>query len=407
MPESSSEITLPPRKPKFPIKLALSSFFLFALLSVSVAGVKIRQTVTSSAYVPILASVRINPEIITLPTSSLGTPVYLSALAYDSSILAIHTGVNYEWGLSSTSNSIGGLKITGEKTATFIPTSAGTGDLWVMAIQGNEMVKKSIRISIGECEPGQPQFSIAPGEQSVPLGINATFTYSITNNDSQYCPAAIINNFGSHNLPAGWRVNFSPSYLTLFPGQTATVQAVFNSGPTSPYGQFRLYFDPLSSNPEYNYPKIGTSVLLNITPPSPTLDPTLPPESTPDPTAPVPPTATPTSEVIPSPTPIPEPTPTAQPNNPPVIPTNSLPTGRKYRMYYALIRVADPDRGDRLSLKISGLNRGLYSRCSSNWNTGQCTIIGFPFQSSTQTVTVTANDKVNPLVSKSFTLTVK
>ena len=72
------------------------------------------------------------------------SPVYISALAYDTNNEPLITGVTYQWGISS-KTSIGTLT-TDNATAIFTPSNTGKGDLWVLA---DNQFRKSIRIMVG------------------------------------------------------------------------------------------------------------------------------------------------------------------------------------------------------------------------------------------------------------------
>jgi hypothetical protein len=77
----------------------------------------------------------------------IGQECHISALAYDATGMPIYKGVNYSWGISST-NTIGTLNKTNGNTISFYAKNQGTGNIWVLAQQGNIQVQKSIAIQV-------------------------------------------------------------------------------------------------------------------------------------------------------------------------------------------------------------------------------------------------------------------
>jgi|DewCreStandDraft_4_1066084.scaffolds.fasta_scaffold01229_4 hypothetical protein len=105
-----------------------------------------KKTSPESSQCRTIAKVKINPSQIVL--SAKDPPLELSALAYDASDEAIFSGVNYEWGMSSTTG-VGTLR-PNKDLATFIPQKIGKGDLFVKAANNctKELVIGSIPVTV-------------------------------------------------------------------------------------------------------------------------------------------------------------------------------------------------------------------------------------------------------------------
>lgn len=82
------------------------------------------------------------------------------------------------------------------------------------------------------CTPTNPTLSISPSNPSISAGSSADYTVSVTNNDAAGCASSSFD-LGS-SQPSGWPVTFSPTTLTLSPGQSdsVTMQKTAPSGTT-------------------------------------------------------------------------------------------------------------------------------------------------------------------------------
>lgn len=119
----------------------------------------------SKANVLPMGSVHINPEVISTDINEPST--HLSALAYDTGGLPIHSGVTYQWGISTT-NSIGTLFINpDDKLATFTPSNIhrGRGDIFVTAFEGTTQVTRSIPVYVGVSPTPTPTLTPSPTQE--------------------------------------------------------------------------------------------------------------------------------------------------------------------------------------------------------------------------------------------------
>jgi len=233
----------------------------------------------------------IDPPLVAIPFTDLTDP----EIAYSQNWVPKIYGLKITAGISATEYGPK-LKVTREQMAAFIsntlkvisnypsptptsiPTSTPTPTL---------VPKIPYPTSEPACIQKGPTVAFSPSDQSQTAGSTLNYTYSITNNDYPSCPPVVISSFGSHNLPIGWNVTFSPTQLTLNPGQKAIVTASYTSNKASIPGYYYVYIDPFSTSPEYSYNLIGKyakyTVVSNLpsttapasTPPPPILD-TLP-----------------------------------------------------------------------------------------------------------------------------------
>ena len=116
------------------------------------AGDNTNENVLAAANV---TSIEINPATIssiqiaqqTLPAATIGVPLYLSALAYDSQNNPLFNGITYQWGISSVA-SIGSLDPLDQNITTFTPENVGSGDIYVIATSGTQQVTKSVPVDV-------------------------------------------------------------------------------------------------------------------------------------------------------------------------------------------------------------------------------------------------------------------
>lgn len=251
--------------------------FLLLGLVVAVILVKIRQDTRSKAGFGPIAEVRLIPyhkDNVSMNVDGsiiyAGNPIHFSALAYDSFGQTVTSGVDYQWGTSST-NSIGTLDIhSSNQMATFTGSgNNGRMDIWVAVTGG---IKNSVAVVSGPCVRNSSS-NLTPADQSGAAGSTLNYTFSITNNDSSSCSPVTISSFGSHNLPAGWSVSFNPSSLTLNPGQTASTTASFTSRMGAVPSFYYVYTDAVSIVNQYTTNFIGRYAKYTVTTepiPSPT-----------------------------------------------------------------------------------------------------------------------------------------
>jgi len=145
-----------------PKKMSKRSFFLvFVLLPILLVAGIVPAVLNSQTFLSraagakcrLITKVAINPGKIV--TYTISPPTNLSVLAYDYYNSPIFSGVQYEWGMSST-NSIGTVNAKRD-LASFIPLRAGTGDLYVKAKNSctQKAVIGSIKVTVQTAKPSQ------------------------------------------------------------------------------------------------------------------------------------------------------------------------------------------------------------------------------------------------------------
>lgn len=97
----------------------------------------------------VLQSVEIHPSSINLSVDS--KEIGMSVLAYDTLGKPIHSGVTYEWGMSSV-NSVGNISPTTGDISNFQPLAAGYGELVVTARSNGTFVQKSIPVVVSNSD---------------------------------------------------------------------------------------------------------------------------------------------------------------------------------------------------------------------------------------------------------------
>jgi fibronectin type 3 domain-containing protein len=85
------------------------------------------------------------------------------------------------------------------------------------------------------CTHASPTVSaVSPSSQSVGYGQTATYTFTLTNNDSAGCPANTFRYFSPGT--EGLNVVASPDYLTLAPGASSTISLAMSAQPLATAG---------------------------------------------------------------------------------------------------------------------------------------------------------------------------
>lgn len=122
------------------VKISSVSFFVILMFVIYSADLSVL------AQQPFGKSVDIHPENIETYVGADGTG--MSALLYDVNEDPVWSGVEYEWGMSS-SNSIGTIN-SNHNIATFVPQNRGIGDLYVIARFQGESAIGSIPVCVSE-----------------------------------------------------------------------------------------------------------------------------------------------------------------------------------------------------------------------------------------------------------------
>jgi M6 family metalloprotease-like protein len=90
-----------------------------------------------------------------------------------------------------------------------------------------------VTVSYGapKCVPAAPAITLAPPSQSVVAGGQASYTLTVTNQDSAACPSSTFS-LGA-TLPAALAGSLSPSTVSLAPGSSASAVLTVTAGATS------------------------------------------------------------------------------------------------------------------------------------------------------------------------------
>jgi M6 family metalloprotease-like protein len=98
----------------------------------------------------------------------------------------------------------------------------------------------TIGVSYGAmpCTSSAPSVSVSPLDPSIYPGQSASYSVSVTNNDSSGCSSSTIN-LGSTE-PSGWATSLSSSSLTLSPGQSASVTMGKGAPSGTPAGTYAV-----------------------------------------------------------------------------------------------------------------------------------------------------------------------
>jgi hypothetical protein len=88
------------------------------------------------------------------------------------------------------------------------------------------------------CTHSNPNVSLSPASSGVYAGSNASYTVSVTNNDTSVCAESTFA-LGS-TQPSGWVSSLSTASLTINPGETASATLTENIPLSTPPGSYSL-----------------------------------------------------------------------------------------------------------------------------------------------------------------------
>jgi hypothetical protein len=123
----------------------------------------------------------------------------------------------------------------------------------------------SVTYGGASCTSSAPGVTFSPLNPSIYPGQNASYTVSVTNNDSTACSASTIN-LGSSE-PSGWSTSLSSSSLTLGPGQSGSVTMSKGAPSGTPTGTYAVNLNASNSSAS----GMGTANATVMTPPSQTV----------------------------------------------------------------------------------------------------------------------------------------
>lgn len=103
----------------------------------------------------------------------------------------------------------------------------------------------SVNYGASPCTSSAPSVSVSPLNPSIYPGQSASYSASVTNNDSSGCSSSTIN-LGSTE-PSGWSTSFSSSSITLGPGQSASVTMGKAAPSGTPVGTYAVNLNASTS----------------------------------------------------------------------------------------------------------------------------------------------------------------
>ena len=112
------------------------------------------------------------------------------------------------------------------------------------------------------CTSSAPAVTVSPLNPSIYPGQSASYSVSVTNNDSSGCSASTINLASSQ--PSGWTTSFSSPSLTLSPGQSASLTMGKGAPSGTPAGTYAVDLTASSSSNSGS----GTANATVVTPPT-------------------------------------------------------------------------------------------------------------------------------------------
>jgi M6 family metalloprotease-like protein len=106
----------------------------------------------------------------------------------------------------------------------------------------------TVSVSYGAtpCTSSVPSVSISPLDPSIYPGQSASYSATVTNNDSSGCSSSTIN-LGSSE-PSGWTTSLSSSSVTLSPGQSASVTMGKGAPSGTPAGTYAVNLNAASTS---------------------------------------------------------------------------------------------------------------------------------------------------------------
>jgi M6 family metalloprotease-like protein len=133
-----------------------------------------------------------------------------------------------------------------------------------LSLSGTTSSGLTVAVNYGatSCNSAAPSVSVSPLDPSIYPGQSASYSVSVTNNDSSACSSSTIN-LGS-TAPSGWFTSLSASSVTLGPGQSATV----TMGKGAPSGTAAGTYAVNLSAATTSFNASGTANATVMTPPS-------------------------------------------------------------------------------------------------------------------------------------------
>jgi M6 family metalloprotease-like protein len=156
-------------------------------------------------------------------------------------------------------------------TSSMYDSALMPGSTWVdpysnvsITVQSATTTGLTVSVSYGAvpCTAGAPGISVSPLDPSIYPGQTASYSVTVTNNDSSGCSSSTIN-LGSSE-PSGWSTSLSASSVTLSPGQSASVTMGKGAPSGTPAGTYAVNLSASSTSSSSS----GTANATVMTPPS-------------------------------------------------------------------------------------------------------------------------------------------
>lgn len=191
--------------------------------------------------------------------------------SYDSTLPTQPFGgalIHYEDSITSPQTDL--LDFTAPNTYSYNPALTA-GQTWTdpytnlsLSILGATSAGLTVSVNYGAvpCTSSAPTVNLSPLNPSIYPGQSASYSVSVTDNDSSGCAASTIDLASSQ--PSGWTTSFSSSSLTLSPGQSASLTMTKGAPSGTPTGTYAV--DLSASNPSSS--GSGAANATVVTPPT-------------------------------------------------------------------------------------------------------------------------------------------
>jgi M6 family metalloprotease-like protein len=176
--------------------------------------------------------------------------------SYDSTIGFMNfNGALIHYEDSSTGNHTHVLDFTPSDVGSWYNTVLAPGQTWAdpysnasISVISATSAGLTVSVSYGPapCGSSAPGVNVSPLDPSIYPGQSASYSVSVTNNDSSACASSTIS-LGSTE-PSGWTTSLSSSSLTLSPGQSTTVTMSKGAPTGTPAGTYAVNLNASTSS---------------------------------------------------------------------------------------------------------------------------------------------------------------
>jgi hypothetical protein len=191
---------------------------------------------------------------------------------YDSTIAFMNfTGALIHYEDPTTGKFTHVLDFTPADVGSWYNTVLAPGQTWTdpysnvsITIQSATSAGLTVNVSYGPmpCTTSTPSVGVSPLDPSIYSGQTASYSVSVTNNDSSGCSSSTFNLTSS--APSGWNTSLSSSSVTLSPGQSASVTMGKGAPSGTPAGTYAVNLSASSAASNGT----GTANATVMTPPS-------------------------------------------------------------------------------------------------------------------------------------------